>query len=103
MSMATPLEVRVPILGHRFMGWIASLPVSLKFHNLGRKYILKQLAERVGVPPQVLYPLKQGFAFLLAYGMSKQLMLEGGHQKLLEARGGYLLPSTGVSALRASR
>ena len=70
MSMATPLEVRVPILGHRFMGWIASLPVSLKFHNLGGKYILRQLAEQVGVPPQVLYPLK---------------------------------PSTGVSALRASR
>ena len=73
MSMATSLEVRVPMLDHVFVEWVASLPVSLKFRNGAGKYILKKLAERVGVPKEVLYRPKRGFAMPLVHWMRKEL------------------------------
>jgi len=61
MSMATSLEVRVPMLDHEFVEWTASLPVEWKFRHGTRKFILKKLAERVGIPPALLHRRKQGF------------------------------------------
>src|SRR5581483_5343830 len=60
MSMTTSLEVRVPMLDHIFVEWVASLPVSLKLRDFNGKYILKKLAERIGVPREVLYRKKSG-------------------------------------------
>jgi asparagine synthase (glutamine-hydrolysing) len=65
MSMLTSLEVRVPMLDHQFVEWVAALPVEWKFRNRTRKYILKKLAERLGVPPALLHRPKQGFALPL--------------------------------------
>ena len=73
MSMATSLEVRVPILDHIFLEWVTGLPISLKFRNLSGKYILKKLAERVGVPSEVLHRPKKGFAVPLVHWMRKEL------------------------------
>lgn len=73
MSMATSLEVRVPILDHIFLEWVTSLPLSLKFRNGSGKYIFKKLAERLGVPHEVLYRRKQGFALPLVHWMRKEL------------------------------
>ena len=42
MSMATSLEVRVPMLDHEFVEWVAALPVDWKFRTPTRKYILKK-------------------------------------------------------------
>ena len=61
MSMLTSLEMRSPILDHKFVEWAANLAPEWKFRNGTRKYILKKLAERVGVPPEVIYRKKQGF------------------------------------------
>jgi asparagine synthase (glutamine-hydrolysing) len=61
MSMATSLEVRVPMLDHEFVEWAASLPVEWKFRHGTRKFILKKLAERIGIPPALLHRRKQGF------------------------------------------
>jgi len=61
MSMATSLEVRVPMLDYEFVEWAASLPVEWKFRHGTRKFILKKLAERVGIPPALLHRRKQGF------------------------------------------
>ena len=65
MSMLTSLEVRVPMLDHVFLEWVASLPVEWKFKNGTRKYLLKKLAERLGIPPALLHRRKQGFALPL--------------------------------------
>jgi asparagine synthase (glutamine-hydrolysing) len=73
MSMATSLEVRVPMLDHVFVEWAASLPLSLKFRSGNGKYILKKLAERVGVPREVLYRPKRGFAMPLVHWMRREL------------------------------
>ena len=61
MSMATSLEVRVPMLDHEFLEWVTSLPVEWKFQAGTRKHILKKLAERLGIPPALLHRKKQGF------------------------------------------
>jgi asparagine synthase (glutamine-hydrolysing) len=66
MSMATSLEVRAPILDHVFLEWVTALPPEWKLRGGKQKYILKKLAERVGVPREVLHRRKQGFALPLA-------------------------------------
>jgi len=73
MSMATSLEVRVPILDHEFVEWVTGLPVEWKLRGEKQKYILRKLAERVGVPPEVLYRKKQGFALPLVHWMRNEL------------------------------
>src|SRR5208282_5507132 len=62
MSMLNSLEVRVPMLDHVFVEWVAGLPPQWKLRGSQQKYILRKLAERVGVPSEVLDRPKQGFA-----------------------------------------
>ena len=73
MSMANSLEVRCPLLDHVFVEHAASLPASWKLRHGQRKYILKKLAERVGVPREVLYRPKQGFAMPLSHWWRNEL------------------------------
>jgi asparagine synthase (glutamine-hydrolysing) len=67
MSMLTSLEVRVPILDHQFVEWVTSLGPEWKMRNGQQKYIFRKLAERVGVPKDVLYRPKRGFALPLIH------------------------------------
>ncbi len=73
MSMATSLEVRVPLLDHVFVEWATGLPADWKMRDGKQKYILRKLAERVGVPREVLYRPKQGFAMPLVHWMKHEL------------------------------
>lgn len=73
MSMANSLEVRVPILDHLFVEWVTSLPIGLKYRENQQKYIFKKLAERIGVPREILYRPKQGFALPLVHWMRNEL------------------------------
>ena len=73
MSMATSLEVRVPMLDHVFVEWVAALPVEWKFRQGTRKYILKKLAERLGVPAELLHRRKQGFQLPLVDWMRNEM------------------------------
>jgi len=67
MSMATSLEVRAPFLDHTFAEWAARLTPKWKMRFGEPKYILKKLAERLGVPREVLYRRKQGFSMPLVH------------------------------------
>jgi asparagine synthase (glutamine-hydrolysing) len=73
MSMATSLEVRVPILDHLFVEWATRLPVDWKLRGGVQKYILRKLAKRVGVPPEAIDRPKQGFALPLVHWMRNEL------------------------------
>ena len=73
MSMATSLEVRVPILDHLFVEWATGLSSRWKLNDGQPKYILRKLAERVGVPPEVLHRPKQGFALPLVHWIRNEL------------------------------
>jgi asparagine synthase (glutamine-hydrolysing) len=95
MSMATSLEVRVPMLDHEFVEWVAALPVDWKFRNGTRKYILKKLAERLGIPNELLHRRKQGFQLPLVDWMRSE-MKDQFLRVLLEPRTlqrGYFKPS----------
>lgn len=76
MSMATSLEVRVPMLDHEFVEWVAGLPIEWKLRAGTRKYLLKRLAERLGIPGELLHRRKQGFQLPLVDWMRKELKQE---------------------------
>ena len=73
MSMASSLEARVPLLDHVFVEWVTGLPVEWKMRGGSQKYLLKKLAERVGVPREVLHRPKHGFALPLVHWMRNEL------------------------------
>lgn len=60
-SMAHGLEVRVPLLDHELVEWIARLPPDLKLHKREGKYIFKKSLERY-LPNDILYRPKMGFS-----------------------------------------
>lgn len=59
-SMAHSLEVRVPLLDHKFVEWVSGLPVDMKLRGQEGKYILKKAMEP-HLPHDVLYRPKMGF------------------------------------------
>ena len=73
MSMLNSLEVRVPILDHVFLEWVTSLSPEWKLRGSRQKYILRKLAERVGVPREALYREKRGFSLPLVHWMRNEL------------------------------
>jgi asparagine synthase (glutamine-hydrolysing) len=73
MSMLNSLEVRVPILDHVFVEWVAGLTSEWKLRGLQQKYIFRKLAERVGVPREVLDRPKRGFQLPLVHWMRHEL------------------------------
>ena len=85
MSMATSLEMRCPILDHVFVEWVAGLPLKYKFRNGTRKFMFKKLAERLGIPSELLQRRKQGFSLPLVHWMRDELK-DGLLQILLEPR-----------------
>ncbi len=60
-SMAHSLEVRVPILDHKLVEWMSSLPPELKLKGREGKYLLKRSLEP-HLPNDILYRPKMGFS-----------------------------------------
>jgi asparagine synthase (glutamine-hydrolysing) len=71
-SMAVSLELRAPILDHRFMELVASIPSSLKLRGGTGKYIFKRAMEPL-LPRDILYRSKQGFAIPLDRWFRREL------------------------------
>jgi asparagine synthase (glutamine-hydrolysing) len=69
----TSLEVRVPILDHLFVEWVTQLGPEWKMRDGKQKYVFRKLAERVGVPKEVLYRRKQGFQLPLVHWMRSEM------------------------------
>jgi asparagine synthase (glutamine-hydrolysing) len=59
-SMAVSLEVRAPLLDHKLMELVASIPSALKVRGDQGKYIFKK-AMSTTLPHDLLYRPKQGF------------------------------------------
>jgi asparagine synthase (glutamine-hydrolysing) len=59
-SMANSLEVRVPLLNHTLVEYVAKLPHNMKLHGLTTKYILRR-AMRQHLPREILQRGKKGF------------------------------------------
>ncbi|GAB5450539.1 MAG: amidotransferase 1, exosortase A system-associated [Halioglobus sp.] len=83
-SMAHSLEVRVPLLDHKFVEWVSGLPVEQKLRGQEGKYILKKALEP-HLPHDVLYRPKMGFGVPLGKWFRgplrqrlRESLLEGG-------------------------
>jgi len=74
MSMAHSLEVRVPILDRRVMDLAGTIDTSLlnPWPKGAPKYVLRKLAERLGMPHEAAWSRKRGFNVPIA-----QLMRSG--------------------------
>ena len=59
-SMAHSLEVRVPILDHTFVEWVAGIPPELKLSGREGKHCFKKALEPL-LPADILYREKMGF------------------------------------------
>jgi asparagine synthase (glutamine-hydrolysing) len=82
------------MLDHEFVGWVASLPIDLKMRTGSRKFILKRLGERLGIPSALLHRRKQGFQLPLVDWM-RDSMKDQFLRVLLEPRTlqrGYFKP-----------
>ncbi|NLZ40538.1 MAG: amidotransferase 1, exosortase A system-associated, partial [Comamonadaceae bacterium] len=64
-SMAHSLEVREPLMDHKLVEWLATLPASMKVRGQEGKYLLKKAMEPM-LPADVLYRPKMGFSVPLA-------------------------------------
>jgi len=64
-SMAVSLESRVPLLDHKLMEFVATIPSSLKLRNGTGKYLLKR-AMATSLPVEILTRRKMGFGVPLA-------------------------------------
>lgn len=71
-SMAYSLEVRVPLLDHELVGWIASLPPNFKLRGSEGKYIFKKSLEGQ-LPNDILYRPKMGFGVPLGSWFRNEL------------------------------
>ncbi|MDD5579527.1 MAG: amidotransferase 1, exosortase A system-associated [Methylobacter sp.] len=60
-SMAHALEVRVPLLDHKLVEWMAGLQPELKINGREGKYIFKKSLQNY-LPDDILYRPKMGFA-----------------------------------------
>jgi asparagine synthase (glutamine-hydrolysing) len=88
-SMAHSLEVREPLMDHKLVEWLATLPSSLKVRGQEGKFLLKKAMEPQ-LPAEVLYRPKMGFAVPLARWFRGPLK-----QRVRDAVLGERLASTG--------
>jgi asparagine synthase (glutamine-hydrolysing) len=87
-SMAVSLEVRAPMLDHKFLECAAAIPSDLKLQNGTGKYILKKAMEPV-LPADILYRPKQGFAVPLDIWFRRELK-DMAYHVILETDDGIL-------------
>jgi asparagine synthase (glutamine-hydrolysing) len=71
-SMAYSLEVRVPLLDHELVQWIASLPSDYKLRGQEGKFIFKKSLENQ-LPHDILYRPKMGFGVPLGNWFRNEL------------------------------
>jgi asparagine synthase (glutamine-hydrolysing) len=72
MSMAHSIEARVPLLDHKLIEFVQTIPSTLKLRGRLTKHILKQ-AVRGLVPDQIIDRPKQGFGVPIAKWLNNEL------------------------------
>lgn len=96
-SMANSLEVRAPILDHKFMELVARIPSSLKLRGMEGKYIFKKALQQF-LPDAVLYRKKMGFAVPLEQWFRENLK-EMAHDIILSTDRDNLLDQSAVKKI----
>lgn len=66
-TMANSLEARSPFLDYELVEYAARIPATIKLRLFKQKYLLKKVAVRLGIPHDVVYRKKQGFALPIGF------------------------------------
>ena len=61
VTMGSSLEARVPYLDHKLVEFALAIPVNVKYRHGVTKWVLKRVAERVGLERELVYRSKRGF------------------------------------------
>jgi asparagine synthase (glutamine-hydrolysing) len=71
-SMANSLEVRVPLLDHTFMEYVATIPSRFKISGLSGKDIFKKAMSK-NLPPEIMGRSKMGFSVPIETWLQNEL------------------------------
>jgi asparagine synthase (glutamine-hydrolysing) len=74
VTMGSSLEARVPYLDHKLVEYALAIPAEVKYRNGITKWVLKRVAERVGVDPELIYRPKRGFCGSASNMLSPRLL-----------------------------
>ena len=61
VTMASSIEARVPYLDHKLVELALAIPAEVKYRHGVTKWVLKRVAERAGLEPELVYRRKRGF------------------------------------------
>jgi len=96
-SMAVSLEVRAPLLDHKFMELAARIPASLKLRGMEGKHVFKKALES-HLPRSILYRKKMGFGVPIARWMRNELK-EMAHDYIFDGRRDGVLDHAAVEKI----
>src|SRR5438105_7602813 len=72
--MGSSLEARVPYLDHKLVEFALAIPSDVKYRDGVTKWVLKRVAERVGLDREVVYRPKRGFCGSATNMLSPRLL-----------------------------
>jgi asparagine synthase (glutamine-hydrolysing) len=74
VTMGSSLEARVPYLDHQLVEFALAMPAEVKYRDGITKWVLKRVAERVGLPRSLVYRPKRGFCGSASNMLSARLL-----------------------------
>jgi len=74
VTMGSSIEARVPYLDHKLVEYALALPARVKYRDGVTKWVLKRVAERVGLPRDLVYRRKRGFCGSATNMLSPRLL-----------------------------
>lgn len=72
MSMAHSIETRAPLLDHKLIEYVQTIPGSLKLHGMETKHILKRAVAGL-VPDEIIHRPKKGFSVPIRQWFKREL------------------------------
>ncbi|HEX8966683.1 MAG TPA: asparagine synthase (glutamine-hydrolyzing) [Chloroflexota bacterium] len=74
VTMGSSLEARVPYLDHKLVEYALAIPADVKYRDGVTKWVLKRVAERVGLDRELVYRRKRGFCGSASNMLSPRLL-----------------------------
>ena len=74
VTMGSSIEARVPYLDHKLVEYALAIPPEVKTRHGMTKWVLKRVAERVGLDPTLVYRTKRGFCGSASNMLSPRLL-----------------------------
>jgi asparagine synthase (glutamine-hydrolysing) len=84
VTMGSSLEARVPYLDHKLVEFALALPAEVKYRHGVTKWVLKRVAERVGLDRDLVYRKKRGFCGSASNMLSPRL-LQRAEEEILDS------------------